>query len=67
MFLRLACLEEVFSILKNLSWMIYEDLEDIEEKLIKSYKVEVFGQEVSTQEDNGQKFEFINEGVNTWN
>ena len=47
--------------------MIYEEFEDIEEELIKSCKVEVSEQEVSIHEDSGQKFEFVNEDVNTWN
>ena len=52
--------------------MIYEELEDIKKELIKSCKVEHFGQEVSTHgfeesthEDSGQRFEFENKGADT--
>ena len=65
MFMR--CLEEFFSSLRNLIWMIYEEFENIDEEFIKSCKVKVSRQEISTHEDSGQKFEFINEGVDTWN
>ena len=53
--------EKIFSSLRNLSWMIYEVLEDIEKELMKSYKFEVSGQkvlthvlEVSTHKDKRQ-------------
>ena len=61
MFLMINFFEKIFSSLRNLSWMIYEELEDIEKELMKSCKVKIFGQvvsthvlEVSTHEDKRQ-------------